>query len=317
MPASEPTSIVSSIDSDFATFGAVHLDVTDLDRALAFWRDLIGLQALSPGPDQETVLGVPGRPLVVLHPGATAPLPRNYSGLYHLAIHAPTLEDFARIQARAESAGYVQYPTDHLTHWANYLDDADGNGLEMVFESPERVGSLVDGPMGFGFIDVNGNPHSGREPIDLAWLRSNLPDRNLEPGMPDGAVIGHLHLRVADLAANHAFYRDRIGFTPNLFMERIGMYDMSAGGSFPHRLAGNIWESGGRPQHPAGTAGLRYFTLIFRTPEALANAVSQVAIAGGEIKQQGDAALVSDPSGNRLLLALSDTALEGIARRSS
>lgn len=308
MPTSHPTPTVSSVDSDFATFGAVHLDVTDLDRALGFWRDLVGLRLLSE-PDPVAVLGVSERPLVVLHPGATAPLPRNFSGLYHLAIHVPTMADFARVYARAKAVDYPQYPTDHLTHWANYLDDADGNGLEMVFETPERVGSLVDGPEGFGFIDANGNPHSGREPIDLEWLVSFLPDDDLMPGIPDGSVIGHLHLRINAMEENFAFYRDQIGFTPNMFMERIGMYDMSAGGTFPHRLAGNIWESGGRPQRPEGSAGLNHYTLVFRSPEDLSAAVSRVAIAGGEIRQEGDAAVVVDPSGNRLLLTLSDPAI--------
>jgi catechol 2,3-dioxygenase len=93
-----------------------------------------------------------------------------------------------------------------------------------------------------------------------------------------------------------------------MFSEQIGMYDLSAGGSFPHRLAGNIWESGGRPQHPPGTAGLHHYTLILRSPEDLSATVSRVAIAGGAIEQQGDAAIVSDPSGNRLLLTLSDPA---------
>ncbi len=87
------------------------------------------------------------------------------------------------------------------------------------------------------------------------------------------------------------------------------MYDLSAGGSFPHRLAGNIWESGGQLQRPAGSAGLRYYTLVLRSPEDLTAAVSRVAIAGGEIEQQGDAAMVSDPSGNRLLLTLVDPAI--------
>ena len=89
------TPTVSSVESDFVTFGAVHLDVTDRERALAFWRDLVGLQMLRDDGDV-VVLGVPGRPLVVLHPGATSPLPRHTSGLYHLAIHVPTMEDFAR-----------------------------------------------------------------------------------------------------------------------------------------------------------------------------------------------------------------------------
>jgi catechol 2,3-dioxygenase len=305
----QSTPTVSSVDSDVVTFGAVHLDVTDLDRALAFWRDLIGLQVLSTGSGQETVLGVPGRPLVVLHPGSTAPLPRNFCGLYHLAIHVPTMEDFARVYGRAKAVGYPQYPTDHLTHWANYLDDADGNGLEMVFESPERVGSLVGGPNGFGFIDAQGNPHSGREAIDRGWLESFLAGNDLDAGMPDGAVIGHLHLRVSSYADSLAFYRDQIGFTTNMDAPGMGMYDMSAGGSFPHRLAGNVWESSGRPQRPEGTAGLRHYTLIARSPEDLSATVSRVAIAGGDIEQLGDAAMISDPSGNRLLLALSDPAL--------
>ncbi len=126
--------------------------------------------------------------------------------------------------------------------------------------------------------------------------------------MPDGAVLGHLHLRVAAMDTSMAFYRDQIGFTPNMYAPEMGMYDMSAGGTFSHRLAGNIWESGGRPQRPAGSAGMRYFTLVLRAPEDLTAAVSRVAIAGGTIEQQGDAAMVTDPSGNRLLLTLFDPA---------
>jgi catechol 2,3-dioxygenase len=191
-------------------------------------------------------------------------------------------------------------------HYANYLDDPDGNGLEMVFETPERMGSVEFGSDGPKFLDANGKPHNGREAIDLDWLGSRLPDGDLEPGMPDGAVIGHIHLRVASMDESVAFYRDQIGFTPNMYAEQMGMYDLSAGGSFPHRLAGNIWESGGRPQRPEGAAGLRYFTVVLRTPEDLAHAVSRVAIADGAIEQIGDAAMVVDPSGNRLLLTLSD-----------
>ena len=307
MESQLPTPTVSTIDSDFSTFGAVHLDVTDLDAALGFWRDLIGLRLLG-APDPVAVLGVPGRPLVVLHPGALAKLPRDYSGLYHLAIHVPTMEDFARIYLRAKSVDYHQYPTDHLMHYANYLDDPDGNGLEMVFETPERFGRMETGPNGPAFFDAEGNPHSGREAIDLQWLSGFLPGDDLTPGMPDGAVMGHLHLRVASMEENFAFYRDQIGFTPNMFAPEIGMYDMSAGGTFPHRLAGNIWESDNRPQRPEGAAGLRSYTLVLRSPENLIAAVSRVAIAGGNVEQQGDAAMVTDPSGNRVLLALADPA---------
>lgn len=119
--------------------------------------------------------------------------------------------------------------------------------------------------------------------------------------------MGHLHLRVASMAESLAFYHDQIGFTTNMNSEQLGMYDMSAGGSFLHRLAGNVWESGGRPQRPAGATGLRHYTLVMRSPDDLSHAVSRVAIAGGGIEQIRDAAMVSDPSRNRLLLTLADS----------
>ncbi|MEZ4504416.1 MAG: hypothetical protein R2848_00850 [Thermomicrobiales bacterium] len=119
MESADTSPTVASVDSDFAIFGAVHLDVTDLDRALGFWRDLIGLQALATR-DEMTVLGCRGVRLVVLHPGASGSAAAQLLRALSPA-STPTLEDFARIQARAESVGYPQHPTDHLTHWANYL----------------------------------------------------------------------------------------------------------------------------------------------------------------------------------------------------
>ena len=118
--------------------------------------------------------------------------------------------------------------------------------------------------------------------------------------------MGYPHLRVADMEESAAFYRDQVGFTTNMFDAEMGMYDMSAGGVFPHRLAGNIWESGGRPQRPAGTSVLHHFTVVVRKPEDLSAAVSRVALAGGTVEQQGDAAMVIDPSGNRVVLTLVD-----------
>src|SRR5437660_993190 len=119
---------VESTASDFATFGAVHLDVTDAERALGFWRDLVGLELLgADGPDLR--LGVGGRALVVLHPGARGPVVREAGGLYHMSLHLPSLGEFARVYARIEAAGYFQFPTDHGMHLANYVDDPDGIGL--------------------------------------------------------------------------------------------------------------------------------------------------------------------------------------------
>ncbi len=292
---------IPSAASDFATFGAVHLDVTDSERALAFWRDLVGLTLR--GRDSAGIrLGAGDRDLVVLHPGARGPVVRRASGLYHLALHLPSLAEFARVLARIEASGYPQHPTDHLMHLADYLDDPDGNGLELAFETPRRLGSATVGPRGPLLTDAEGNRHSGRDPIDLAWLFTHLPADGTTRGLPDGTTVGHLHLRVADNDAALAFYRDVIGFRINMDMRPMGAFDMSAGGTFPHRLACNTWESAGRPPRPAGAAGMHHFTLQLRSADDLAAAIARAEAARGPVERRDDGAVVVDPAGNRLLL---------------
>ena len=296
------TPLVDSTASDFLTFGAVHLDVTDGERSLAFWRDLVGLEAL--GRDGDVLrLGAGDRELIVLRPGARGPVVRNASGLYHLAFHLPSLAEFARVFARIEASGYHQFPTDHSGHLANYVDDPDGIGLEFAFETPpDTRDSWGDAP-GFEPADDDGRRWRGRDPRYLAWLAALVPDGNTRPGLPAGTIVGHMHLRVADTDAALAFYRDAIGFIPNHYDPARGMFDMSAGGTFGHRLAGNTWESAGRPQRPAEVAGMRHFTLLPRSASALAATVERVEAAGGRVERHGDDVIVVDPSGNRLLLS--------------
>jgi catechol 2,3-dioxygenase len=295
------TTVAESTGSDFAVFGPVHLDVTDIDRALAFWHDLIGLDVLGRTSD-EARLGAGKRELLVLHPGATSATPRNYSGLYHLALHLPTLGDFARVYTRLLDAQYPQYPTDHVTHLANYADDADRIGLELVFETPQRVRSMTFGPNGFEVIDSSGNRVSGREPIDLEWLASNVPESGEQQAMPAGTVVGHIHLRVPEIEPTLAFYRDIIGFAVNMDNPGIGMSDMSARGSFPHRLAFNVWESAGAPQRPAGMAGLHQLTLEVRSPEELEVIAARAEAANIPVARAGGGIRVHDPAGNAVLL---------------
>jgi catechol 2,3-dioxygenase len=283
--------LVDSTASDFATFGPVHLDVTDGERSLVFWRDLLGLTLLG-HDDQAWRLGVGDRTLVVLHPGAQGPVVRPASGLYHLALHLPSLAEFARVLVRVQAAGYFQFARTGRTHLADYIDDPDGIGLELALENPPPVQTIERGPA---------EPPS----IDIEWLAGHIPDGDTRPGLPVGTVVGHLHLRVADTEMARAFYQEVIGFTANNDRRPMEMFDMSAGGTFPHRLACNIWESAGRPQRPAEAAGMRYFTLVLRSEAELAAAVARATAAGSLVERHGSDALVADPFGTRLLLTTS------------
>ena len=273
---------VQSISSDSLRYGAVHLNVTDPERSLVFWRDLIGMTELGREDDGAIRLGVSDAELVVLHPGATRPVQRGYSALYHLAIHMTSEAEFARILGRLFAARYPNSPTDHITHWATYLDDPDGINVEIAFETIDRIDKIdiVGGrPL---IIDSDGRRHDMTEPLGLEEVFSFREDEDVARPLPEGTRIGHVHLYVGDLEAAQSFYEE-VGFTRHMDASGIGFADLSLGGTFPHRIAVNVWQGVGAPQAPEGTAGMRHFEVI--DPEA------------SEARRE-----LADPSGNRLVI---------------
>ena len=228
---------------DTITYGAVHLDVVDGERSLALWRDLLGLTLLSRTED-ELRLGAAGRELIVLHPGAQRPQLRGHAGLYHVAVHLPNEEEFARVLARLARNRVTQAPTDHIFSKATYLSDPDGIGIELTVETPGRFAAFEIGPSTIVIRDSDGRSRGPTEALDVEEALSHLKDDDLDRPFPDGTAVGHVHLHVGDLEQARRFYRDVVGFEDHMFMAGIGMADLSAGGSFPHRLA---------LQHLAGT----------------------------------------------------------------
>jgi catechol 2,3-dioxygenase len=282
--------------------GAVHLDVTDLPRALAFWRDLLGLADLGES-DGVARLGAGGRELIVLHAGALRGPQRGHSGLYHVAFHLPDEREFARVIARLAAARYPQAPTDHIFSKASYLDDPDGIGLELTLETVDRVAEMSVQGSEFRIVDREGRLRSPVEPLDTDEVFSHLGDAVLDVPLPAATKVGHVHLHVSDLAAANAFYRDQIGFEEHTFL-LLGMADLHTGGRFPHRLALNVWQGVGAPQPSAGTAGLRHFTIVARDAAGLTALGARLEAGGADLEPDGDALFVRDPAGNRLRLAV-------------
>ncbi len=289
--ASRPTPVQSTA-SDSTTFGPVHLNVVDRSRSLAFWRDLVGLRVLAQREDA-VHLGVEDAELVVLHPGATGPASRGHSGLYHLAIHLPSEAEFARVLARLFSVRYPHAPTDHVMHWATYLHDPDGIMLELTFETLDRFDRYEASGLRPAVVDSEGRVRDATAPLDLDEVFSHLQDRDLERPLPSASRVGHLHLHVADLGPAVRFY-DAMGLTHGI-THPMGMAELHAGGSFPHRLALNIWQGVGAPPAPANAAGMRHAVL---NSADFAGATERARSLGAEVQEGDGGALIRDPSGN-------------------
>ncbi|MEO7221234.1 MAG: VOC family protein [Devosia sp.] len=276
--------------------GPVHIAVTDREKALAIWRDVVGLELISEDGN-ELRLGAGGKVLIVLETGAVRPVVQKTTGLYHVAIHVPKRTDMAQFVVRALQRGVRIAPTDHLVSEAIYLWDLDGNGIEITFETPWR-GTLGDPESGSYARTSDGKPHSGREAIDMDDLLGELGENpTLEAVMPAGTRIGHVHVHVNDLHSSMAFYRDGIGFGGLFIIKSFGMGDVGLDYT-PHAIAFNVWAGPNATQAPAGSAGLRWFTIVVPDAATLDDVRARLAAHKYAFGEIGGGIEARDPSGN-------------------
>src|SRR3954451_3321218 len=180
--------------------GAVRLRVADLGGQREFYEQAIGLSALDLA-DGLARLGVDGAPVVELSAGPEAPpRPPRTTGLFHLAILVPDRRKLAAALARAVRAGArLSGASDHLVSEALYLNDPEGNGIEIYRDRPREQWGHTNGEVRMATI-----------PLDLDAVLAEAGDEAAN-GVPAGTTMGHVHLRVADIPAAEGFYNGALG----------------------------------------------------------------------------------------------------------
>jgi catechol 2,3-dioxygenase len=276
-----------SIDAQ-TSMGPVRLTVADLDQARDFYQRAIGLQEL---PSNGVIHLGADEPVVELvgEPDAP-PRPRGTSGLFHLAIVVPSRADLARALQRVADAGWrLTGASDHLVSEALYLNDPEGNGIELYRDRPREEWPVRDGVLQMDTL-----------PLDLDGVLGELRKDDEGSGMPQGTRIGHVHLNVGDLTAAEAFYSGALGFDITV-RGYPGALFVSAGG-YHHHIGFNTWAGEGAPAPPPGSRGLRQFEIRLPGRDQLAAEEDRLREAGFEPGRDGDQVIVSDPSGNGVVL---------------
>jgi catechol 2,3-dioxygenase len=137
-------------------------------------------------------------------------------------------------------------------------------------------------------------------PLDTDSLLSELDDPASDTfeQMAAGTTMGHVHLRVAEIARTVAFYRDVVGLG---VMAQLGAQAafLSAGG-YHHHIGGNTWESGGAPPAPPETATLTQATFLLPDPTAVDELAARLLASGHDPAVEGAVVRAHDPSGNPL-----------------
>lgn len=159
-PAAEPT-------HQGARIGHVHLRVADLDRAVAFYRDVLGLDVMQVFESGAAFLSAGGYHhhigLNTWESLGSTPPPPGHTGLYHTAFLYPDRKALARAVRRVVDAGVtIEGKADHGVSEAVYFRDPDGNGIELYRDRVE-----ADWPM-----NSEGKIQMVNAPLDLAALLS-------------------------------------------------------------------------------------------------------------------------------------------------
>lgn len=285
--------------------GHVHYTTANLKRQLAFYRDILGFKLHWESSDSAG-LGAGGADLLRLTEQRGAQQVQGTTGLYHTAFLVPTRKDLARLLKRiAETRTPIQGMTNHGTHLAIYLPDAEDNGIELAWDFPQEVWPKTAGEM---LANRRLTPQEVFSPLTDA----DEPWGGLDPA----TVVGHVHLHVARIDATERFYRGMLGFgVPFDFTTAPGPFAGTAmffaAGSYHHHIGTNVWQGVGAPPPPPTATGLRYYSAVLPSEAEYTRLVSQLEGLGTPLAQaEGGVAgvIVRDPSHNRLLLTYNASA---------
>jgi catechol 2,3-dioxygenase len=285
-----------------ARMGCVALRVANLDKQIAFYQQVLGMVPHW-REGNKAGLGTGGIDLLRLAEEPNLKKYRRVTGLYHFAVLFPDQRELARAVARLFAMKYRNYPTDHIMTKTTYLDDPEGNGIELYAESPkDGIFKIENGE--FVTRRADGTLSDGREPLDVEALFSLLKkDDPLDLPMPPETRVGHVHLHVRNVQEAVDFYHGVIGFDVMGISSTIQAAFVSAGG-YHHHLGLNAWQGEGAPPPPADALGLRFFTVKLPDQKALEEVVLRVEKAGIPANQTEEGLLLYDPSQNGMVLTI-------------
>ncbi|KRR20147.1 ring-cleaving dioxygenase [Bradyrhizobium lablabi] len=270
--------------------GMVTLRVRDLDKVADYYRDAIGLTVMA-RTETGAQLGSGGVPLLNLQRRENAAREeRNAAGLYHTAFLMPTRKDLGRwlvhaAKNRIPLSGFA----DHLVSESVYLDDPEGNGIEVYADRAPELWKWEAGTVAMATdqLDIDGL-------LGLAGTQTTNYAK-----APDGLRIGHMHLRVGDLEQADRFYAGTIGFAPT--RKRTGAAFLSSG-RYHHHLAINVWQSSGAGARDDAATGLAWFSLEIEAQQILEAQQQRLRQAGAAVETITNGIETSDPWGTRVRL---------------
>lgn len=222
------------------------LVVNDLNGMSRFYQATLGLDLLH-SDGEEHALGAGGQPLLILQKDIHARRYPREAGLFHNAFLMPDRAALGRWLRHAVETG-VRFTgaADHDVSEALYLDDPEGNGIEVYADHPTDQWDMLDNGL-LALTTTQLDADGVLQAADETW-----------GGAPEDLVIGHVHLQVGDIEDLHQFMTQSLGQD---LMAHEGSAAFYATGGYHHHFAGNIWNSRAAALRSPDSTGLAGITL--------------------------------------------------------
>ena len=253
--------------------GPVRLQITDLGRSITYYETTLGMRVLHRDTSR-AVLGArqDDTPLVELHERPrTRPAPRTGRlGLYHFAMLLPDRASLGRYVRYLAEIGASVGAADHLVSESLYLRDPDNLGIEVYADRPRGTWHRMGRELMMA-TDPLDTPGLVREAGTAPWN-----------GLPQGTVMGHMHLQVGDLATAASFFSETLGFDRTVW-HYPGALFLAADG-YHHHLGTNTWAGAGATPPTEEEAQLREWTISVPRGASLDEIAQSLARAGAPVE---------------------------------
>jgi catechol 2,3-dioxygenase len=287
MDAANPSATPTFASRTPLHIGAVGLVARNLDLLAGYYQNLLGLTVLERTPNLAK-LGVHGVTLIEIeHRPDARPDDERTAGLYHTAFLMPTREDHARwILHIARNQVPISGASDHGVSEAFYLDDPEGNGIEVYNDRPRERWQIQD-----GLVVMQ------TKQLDIEAILREVEPSATYPAAPEGLRIGHVHLRVGSVEQAEQFYRGAVGL--DLTRRRGGATFMSSGG-YHHHVGANVWHSDGAGRRDKDRAGLQWFSMEAADRATLDTTVARLKAANASVAAAPGGIETTDPWGTQI-----------------
>ncbi len=269
----------------------VTIKVLDMDRSVDFYTKFIGLSVLAE-KTAEVVLTADGKiPLLrIIQPTDVIPKQGRTTGLYHFALLLPSREDLSGFLNHLIALNYPFGSADHIVSEAIYIDDPDGNGIEIYYDRYAE-----DWQWHVDQVEMATLPLKIEELIGLS--------RKKWGKIPKDTIMGHIHLHVKDLEETVKFYTEGLGY--DIVARYPGAVFLSTG-QYHHHIGMNIWNGVGAVKPEDNSVGMDNFVVDIEGEEVRSKLVEKLRELSDriEIFRDGDDFIVHDPSGNKILLQI-------------